>query len=229
MYFSQSFCLFCCHPNIFFFLLFQKHLIVSDHSIRVAYFGFHMLLYFEHWVFLVLDNVFSKMPRYVKAIADVIYKGFFWVFGNLLSFFADVLLRQTEKFRNHLGISLPVYLAHLSFESWNIITTAHKLILFVYILLMLLQNHVSHKLGLVMIMINCFCGMVDQQKALGLISSWDHCQRFSSSKISNTPRAGFEPKQNLSSGFIEWSCAVVITTTPWLHYSRFTSRVYRVA
>ena len=117
MYFSQSFCLFCCHPNIFFFLLFQKHLIVSDHSIRVAYFGFHMLLYFEHWVFLVLDNVFSKMPRYVKAIADVIYKGFFWVFGNLLSFFADVLLRQTEKFRNHLGISLPVYLAP---EFWKL-------------------------------------------------------------------------------------------------------------
>ena len=29
----------------------------------------------------------------------------------------------------------------------------------------------------------------------------------------STPQAGFEPLQNLSSGFDEWSCAVVITTT----------------
>ena len=31
---------------------------------------------------------------------------------------------------------------------------------------------------------------------------------------SPTRRAGFEPAQNLSSGLVEWSCAVVITTTP---------------
>ena len=47
-----------------------------------------------------------------------------------------------------------------------------------------------------------------------LFSSRDHCQRPSPSRISDTPRAGFEPAQNLSSGFDEWSCAVVITTTP---------------
>ena len=50
---------------------------------------------------------------------------------------------------------------------------------------------------------NCFCGMVDRQKAFGLISSRDHCQRFSPSRISDTPRAGFEPAQNLCSGFAE--------------------------
>ena len=48
----------------------------------------------------------------------------------------------------------------------------------------------------------------------GLISSRDHCHRSSPSRISDTPRAGFEPAQNLSSGLVEWSCAVVITTTP---------------
>ena len=32
-------------------------------------------------------------------------------------------------------------------------------------------------------------------------------------QISNTLRAGFKPAQNLSSGLVEWSCAVVITTT----------------
>ena len=42
---------------------------------------------------------------------------------------------------------------------------------------------------------------VDQRKALSLISSWDHCQRSSPSRISDT--RGFEPAQNLSSGLIE--------------------------
>ena len=30
-----------------------------------------------------------------------------------------------------------------------------------------------------LIMMNCFCGMVGRRKALSLISSWDHCPRFS--------------------------------------------------
>ena len=67
---------------------------------------------------------------------------------------------------------------------------------------------------MMMMMMNCFCGMVDRRKALSLISSRDHCQRSSPSRISDTLRAGFETAQNLSSGFVEWSCAVVITTTP---------------
>ena len=71
-----------------------------------------------------------------------------------------------------------------------------------------------------MIMMNCFCGMVDRRKAFSLISSRDHCQRSSPSRISDTPRAGFEAAQNLSSGLVEWSCAVIwssdnhFTTTP---------------
>ena len=73
-------------------------------------------------------------------------------------------------------------------------------------------------------MMNCFCGMVDRRKAFSLISSRDHCQRSSPSRISDTPRAGFEPAQNLSSGLVESSCAVVITTTPRRHND--TSDVY---
>ena len=46
---------------------------------------------------------------------------------------------------------------------------------------------------------------------------WDHCQRFSPSEISDTPRTGFEPALNLISSFFEWSFAVVITTSQW-HY-----------
>ena len=70
-------------------------------------------------------------------------------------------------------------------------------------------------------MMNCFCGMVDRRKAFSLISSRDHCQRSSPSRISDTPRAGFYPAQNLGSGLIEWSCAVVITTTPLLENEIF--------
>ena len=67
---------------------------------------------------------------------------------------------------------------------------------------------------MMMRMINCLYGMVDGWKAFSLISSRDQCQRSSPSRISDTPLVGFEPMQNLSSGLVEWSCAVVITTTP---------------
>ena len=66
-----------------------------------------------------------------------------------------------------------------------------------------------------MMMMNCFCGMVDRQKAFNFISSLDHCQRSSPSRIPVTPRAGFKPAENLSSGLVERRCAAVITTTPW--------------
>ena len=56
---------------------------------------------------------------------------------------------------------------------------------------------------MMMIMMNCFCRMVDRRKAFSLISSRDHCQRYSPSRISDMPRAGFEPAQNLSSGLVE--------------------------
>ena len=65
-----------------------------------------------------------------------------------------------------------------------------------------------------MMMMNCLCGMVDRWKAFSLIPSRDHCQRSSPSRFCDTPRAGFEPAQSLSSGLVEWSCAVV---KPLLH------------
>ena len=68
-----------------------------------------------------------------------------------------------------------------------------------------------------MMMMNCLCGMVDQQNAFNHISSQDHCERSSPMQISDMLQGGFEPAQNLSSGLVEWSCAVVITTTPQCH------------
>ena len=67
---------------------------------------------------------------------------------------------------------------------------------------------------MMMMMMICFCGVVDQRKAFSLISSRIHCQRSSTSRFSDTPRAGFEPVQKPISGLIKWSCAVVI-----IHYT----------
>ena len=74
----------------------------------------------------------------------------------------------------------------------------------------------------------CFCVMVDRRNAISLNSSGDNCQRSSALLISNTPRAGFQPAQNLSSGLVEWSYAVVITTTPQRHKSSCSHLEYLV-
>ena len=74
---------------------------------------------------------------------------------------------------------------------------------------------------MMMTMINSFCDMVDRRKAFSLISSQDHCQRSSPSQISDRSHAWFEPVQNLSSGLVEWSWAVVITITPWRSFRCF--------
>ena len=42
------------------------------------------------------------------------------------------------------------------------------------------------KMTIMMMMINCFCGVVDRRNAFSLISSRDHCQRSSPSPIPNT-------------------------------------------
>ena len=70
---------------------------------------------------------------------------------------------------------------------------------------------------MMMMMMNYFCGMVDRQKTLSFISSRDYCHRYSPLRSPDTPRAWFEPAQNLSSGLVERSCSVVITTTPRGH------------
>ena len=84
---------------------------------------------------------------------------------------------------------------------------------FQYLMMMMMMMMMM----MIRMVMNCFCGMVDRRKTSSLISSRDHCQRSSPSRISDTPQAGFEPAQNLSLGLVEWSCAVGITTTPRSH------------
>ena len=63
-----------------------------------------------------------------------------------------------------------------------------------------------------------FCTMVDRRKVFSLISSREHCQRSSPSWISDT--ASSEQGLDLRRGLVEWSCAVVITTTPRRHFNK---------
>ena len=78
-------------------------------------------------------------------------------------------------------------------------------------------------------MTNCFCGMVDRQKAFSLVSSQDHCQRFSPSQSSDTPRAGFKPAENPSSESTEGICAVMITTTSRCHQIFYSSEIHKMS
>ena len=54
------------------------------------------------------------------------------------------------------------------------------------------------KKKIMMMMVWYGCGKVDRRKALSPIFNWDHCQRSSPSRISDTPQAGFEHAQNMS-------------------------------
>ena len=49
----------------------------------------------------------------------------------------------------------------------------------------------SSSVMMMLMTVNCFCGMVVRRKAFSLISSWDDCQRSSPLRISDTLRAGF--------------------------------------
>ena len=56
---------------------------------------------------------------------------------------------------------------------------------------------------------NCSAKWSMDKRHLNVISSWDHCQRFSPSQISDMQWPGFEPILSLSSDFV---CAEVINT-----------------
>ena len=47
------------------------------------------------------------------------------------------------------------------------------------------------------------------------LTSRNCCQRSWLLQIFGTTEVGFEPAQNISSNFVEWSCAILITTRPW--------------
>ena len=60
-----------------------------------------------------------------------------------------------------------------------------------FILFMLNQVKSYGLIMMMMMMKNCFCGMVDQRTAFSLICCRDNCQRSSPLRVSDTPRAAF--------------------------------------
>ena len=85
-----------------------------------------------------------------------------------------------------------------------------------------LSKDVPATLMVMMIMMNCFCGMVDWRKTFSLIFSQDHCQRSWPSQT--TPQSGFEPAQNLSSDLVEWSFEVMIINPLTVNFTVSTLR-----
>ena len=68
----------------------------------------------------------------------------------------------------------------------------------------------TYMMMMIMIIMTCFCGMADRQKVLfpaGTNVRDSHPRR-------SPTWASLQHAQNLSSGFVEWSFAVVATTTP---------------
>ena len=65
------------------------------------------------------------------------------------------------------------------------------------------------------LMLNCCCKIVDRRKTLSFAISRNDCKGISLSQTSDTMRAVVELVQGLSSGFIEGSCALVVSTTRW--------------
>ena len=75
-------------------------------------------------------------------------------------------------------------------------------------------------------MMNCFVVWLTDEGRLALFPAGTIVRisdRISPSQISDTLRGEFKPPQSLSSGLVEWSCAVVITTAPRPHKTLVTS------
>ena len=71
---------------------------------------------------------------------------------------------------------------------------------------------VRNLLGGKMMMMNCTVAWWTNKKRLALFPTGTIAIR-----ISDTPWAEFEPARNVSSGLVEWNCAVAITSTPRRH------------
>ena len=75
--------------------------------------------------------------------------------------------------------------------------------------LMRMMMVVMMMIMMMMMMMNSFCDMADRRK-VNLICNQDDCQRSWPLRISDASREEFEHVQNLSSGLVKWSCALVI-------------------
>ena len=159
----------------------------------------------------ILTTFTATYGEYKETLIDVIH--------NLTRHSYIAKLKITSfwlktKFKATIGVKNTA-----SYIPW-LYTTWDQMVAFnmIHCILVLMTATQAQAMMMMMMMMNWFCGMVHRRKAFSLIFSRDHCQRSSPSPIlTETLQGGFEARENLSSGLVEWSCAVVITTTPRRH------------
>ena len=83
------------------------------------------------------------------------------------------------------------------------------------------MNYTS--LSAMMMMMNCFCGMVDWRKALALFPAGTIVRDLRHLESPTRREEDLNLRRNLSSDFVEWSCAAVLTTTPRRHNNGYYS------
>ena len=172
-------------------------------------FEFYVLILRNVKHYLSLFSIYTHFIRCVRS-CDKLSKSKYCIYCSSVrmsdygcpSKFYDIGMDPSDysgNFRNligHLSVDLDVQLDPIPYfgnslrkcsnlcEQFDVYTRPGYLcVSFSSILVCMYINYVMEAL---MIM-NYLCGMVDRRKAFSLISSWDHCQRSSPSRISNTP------------------------------------------
>ena len=119
---------------------------------------------------------------------------------------------------------MKTHVSSFCFQYYTLFTTFHCTELQFFCLIQWLLKQYLCSILMMMMMINCFYGMVDWWKIFSLISRWNHCQRFSLAQFSDMPWARFEPAQNLSS----WHCWMKLCrhniSNITLHETTYTGR-----
>ena len=153
----------------------------------------------------------------MESCQDILHHPIFFHFYNLGIFFfvmKQVRREDIHTLESNFFYIIAKYFFFLNYNIFQKLLPKKEILVVLWLLLKKLAKMMT--MTMIMMMINCFCGMVDQWKAFNLISTPYHCRRLSPSRISDTLWAGIAPVQNLISGFLEWSCVVVKTTTPRL-------------
>ena len=149
-----------------------------------------MELYFQwtyksSWLFCMLINIFNKDKTFILFLCERHITSVFLIKPVVVRLSLTSQLSNQLNYINNIN-SLPfLFLRKLDYVTFSCFL------------------QVKSKL----MMMTCFCGVADRQKAFGLISSRDHCQRSWPSWIFDMLQARFEPMQK-GSDFVEWSCTV---------------------
>ena len=112
-------------------------------------------------------------------------------------------------FRYH-GVKFSYLLPSCSHEAFHIL-----FLLSDCLMIMMMMKMMMMRWWWWWMIMNCFCGWLTDEKRLALFPTG------TTPRFSNPPWAGFEPSQNLSSGFSE-RCVILITSTNFAFFHNWT-------